>query len=330
MIYILRDDPLGWERIDQIKQRFSDRSLLDLNTTTFDGRKVSLADLVDACESLPFLAEKRLVLVKGLLSRFETRVGPSNGGERRRGTSSELERGFAEYISKMPETTDLVLIEESDIGGNSALWKAVEEAGGHIGRFKPLSEEELYRWITERVSYKGGRISALAVQQLAIFVGHDLRLLANEIDKLIAYAGMNEIGEDDVLLLSSDARRVSVFKMVDALGQRDRKTSLRVLHELLAHGEAPAYLLVMITRQFRLLIQVKELVQAGISVDDIGKRLHLTSFINKKLIDQARKFTMPQLERIYQRLVEVDTFLKRGRLEPTTALDLLIVDLSRQ
>ncbi|MFQ6057917.1 MAG: DNA polymerase III subunit delta [Anaerolineae bacterium] len=327
MFYIFHgeDEFSRAEALADMKDRMGDPTWADLNTTILDGRKVTLAELIHTCDAVPFLGERRLVIVKGLLTRLEPKRGEEVSEEARR-----FIQGLREYLRRLPESTRLVFLEPRSLSRNNPILKlAQKDERGYVKEFKPPRRDDLNWWITQRVKGKGGDILPGAVTELAAFVGNDLRLLDQEIEKLITYVGgARAISTEDVHLLVSYAQEANVFQMVDALGRRDRRRAITLLHELLDSGQAPAYLLYMITRQFRILMQIKELSQGGASAGEIKARLGLHPFVVDKGLEQARNFSMGQLEAIYGQLLEADTAMKTGRTEPALALDLLIVGLT--
>jgi DNA polymerase-3 subunit delta len=131
-----------------------------------------------------------------------------------------------------------------------------------------------------------------------------------------------------VALLVPYAQEAVIFNAVDALGQRDGTKAALLLHNLLAHGNDPLYLLAMIVRQFRLLIQVKELANEGQSPADIAKTIKLHPFPTRKLYTQARNFTLEQLERVHKHLLKLDVQIKTGKINDVVALDLFIAGLA--
>ena len=316
------------ETLAAFERRMGDPGLAELNTTIFDGSKVSLDELQHACDSVPFMAERRLVIVDGLLTYLEPK-----GRER---TLSDWQKEYLEkltqYLQRLPETTRLVFVEGRIISERNPVHRlALADEGGHVREFKPPQRRELNRWIEERVRNKGGQISPEAAETLAAFVGNNLRLLDQEIEKLAVYVdGGRPISKDDVRLLVSYVREANIFEMVDALGQRDGQRAARLLHQLLDEGEHPLALLGMIVRQFRILIQVKELNGRGLSQQDIASRLRLHRFVVRKVVRQAMNFSMEQLETIYRRLLETDVAIKTGRMDAVLALDMLVVGLSRE
>ncbi len=315
------------ETLAVFKNKMGDLGLVELNTTVFDGRKVTLSELQHACDSVPFLADRRLVIVEGLLTRLASR----GEGRALPAWQKEYLEGLTQYLTHLPETTRLVFVEDKAISKNNPVHRlALADERGHVKEFKPPQKEKLNRWIEERVRKKGGRINSAAVEELAAFVGNDLRLLDQEIEKLVTYVdGARPISEDDVRLLVSYVQGANVFEMVDALGQRNAQRAAQLLHQLLDEGEHPLALLGMIVRQFRILIQVKELTEGGLSQQKMASQLRLHPFVVKKAVRQAMNFSLEQLEAIYRKLLETDVAIKTGQMDEVLALDMLVVGLSR-
>jgi DNA polymerase-3 subunit delta len=257
---------------------------------------VTRGELRQACDALPFLSDRRLVIVNNYLARV--------GG---RGKGTELE-ALADYLPTMSDTVRLVFLEGETLPQTHPILKLAEKhPAGQVRAFGGPARGELNGWIVRRVERKGSTIERPAADALAVAVGDDLRLLDSEIEKLIIYTGgQHAITTAEVELLVPYAGEANVFGMVDAIGRRDGRTALRLLHKLLDAGETPLYLLSMIVRQFRILIQVKELAAQGLAVSTIAKRAELHPFVAEKAQRQAMNFSMGQLEVIYARLLDTD------------------------
>ncbi len=330
MFYLLHgeDEYTRSAELAKMKAKLGDPTTADLNVTILDGRKATLDELAYACDTVPFLSEKRLVIVNDLAARFE----PQAAGRKE---DSELDRAFLqgleEYLSRLPESARLVFLERRRINKRNPIYRlASNSERGHEREFRPPRGGALNRWISQQVKEKGGRIEAGAINLLAIFVGNDLRLLDQEMEKLLTYTGGERaIGEGDVQLLVSYVREADIFQMVDALGKRDSREAMRLLHRLLEDGQPPLYLLHMIIRQFRILLRVKELLGKGTSAADIRALLGLHPFVAEKMMKQAPNFSIAQLEAIYHRLLEIDSAVKTGSIEPRLALDVFVTELRR-
>jgi DNA polymerase-3 subunit delta len=181
-----------------------------------------------------------------------------------------------------------------------------------------------------RAQDQGVDISPTAAKLLAELVGNKLWVLAGELDKLAAYAQGRRIEGADVKALVSAAREVNVFAMVDAVVERRAPAALRLLRQQVAEGAQGGYLLAMVVRQYRLIIQAKELSQSGITTPEIGQRLGIGSnFVLQRVLDQADRYTLSRLKAAYRRLLEADESVKRGRYNEELALELLVHDRAR-
>ena len=313
------------ETLADFKRRLGPPDTVDLNTTVLDGGRVTLDELHHTCDAVPFLADKRLVIVEGLLSRLTPRKGRSLSDAKQR-----LLDHLTDYLPQLPSTTRLVLVEERSVPSSHPILKlARQEQRGYVRRFERPDAGTLPGWIKKRVRRHGGDIEPRAAHRLATVVGTDLRLLDQEILKLVTYtAGERPISDTDVETLVTYVQDAVIFDLVDALGHRDGSTAAETLHRLIEEGEHPLALLGMIVRQFRLLIQVKTLKAKGASPRDIATTLEIHPFPARKLHNQATHFTPAQLDKVYRYLSETDLDIKMGRIDAEVALDLLVAGLA--
>jgi DNA polymerase-3 subunit delta len=313
-----------------------DEAMAQLNTTILDGQHLTLGELRHACDTVPFMYDRRLVVVHGLLSRLApNRAGKEAGTRKAQEPTSR--RTFldelAAYLPTLPDTTRLVFVEEESLKASHPILKLAqkqhEKGKAYIKQFKQPKEWELPNWIQHQVRDKGGDISWDACGKIVELAGNDLRLLDLEIDKLLLYAGDRQVTETDVRALTSRAREADIFDLVDCVGRREADQALRELHQLLDQEEPPLKLLGMLARQVRILIQVRELRASRMTEAEIIKRLKLHPYVVEKGTAQARNFTMEQLEKAHALLVETDWRIKTGEMEDVLALDMLVVALAR-
>ncbi len=315
MFYIFHGDDTHSQKetLNGLLAKMGDPNMLDLNTTRLEG-SVSYAQLVQACSAMPFLTKVRVVLAYNLLSGKPDKT---------------LLKQLAAYLPQLPETTRLFFLESAELPRNHAILKAAEEMkDGYVKLFARPEGIGIEKWIRQRVAEKNGRISPQATQLLAANIGSDLQVLDNELEKLLLYAGEREIISEDVQKLSPYVAEANIFDLVDALGNRHGKKAALLLQQKLNAGEEPFQLFAMFVRQFRLLIQVKELADAGEKPPAIAKELRLHSFVVGKIYQQARGFSMTQLEQIYRHLLDIDVAVKTGRNDMVTALILLVGQLA--
>ncbi len=332
MLYILlgEDDFSLTRSLEEIKQGLGDPSFLATNTTVLDGQQVTFDQLRAVCETVPFLAEKRLVIIQGLLGRFEPQVKPRRRKKTAPSTGQESEyKSFATGLSNLPESTVLVLI-DGRIKSSNPLLKQLS-AKAEVRTFPILREARLRRWIEKEVAEQGASISPQAVDLLAKLVGGNLWIMSSEINKLALFASGRRIEVEDIKAVVSFAQEANVFAMVDAILDFKAGVGEQLLEQLLQRGASPAYLLAMLSRQVRMIVQAKELRRQRKPEAEIQSRLGLTSeFALRKTLEQAQSYPLERLKQVYHQLLQADLSIKTGKYEGGLALNLLIADLCPQ
>jgi DNA polymerase-3 subunit delta len=335
MLYVLHgeDEFTCSEMLVRWKEKLGDATTASLNTTVLDGRKVTLPDLVETCDAVPFMGKRRLVIVEDFWSRFESPKRRRGKGEPRALSAADtaLIQALVEYLPRLPETTRLIFVESQSLTAANPVSDVLPQDNKriHVKEFRPPSERDLPRWIQDRIEAKEGEISPQAAQELARFVGTELRQLDQELDKLLAHVNYERaVTAQDVHAVVSAQQPAGVFDLVDAIGMRQGERAMRYLHELLDAGAAPMYLLTMIERQFRILLQVKELQAQGATLPEIKRATGIGHrFVIQKGSRQARNFSMERLEAIYAHLADVEQHIKTGKIGDLLALDLLVAQL---
>lgn len=363
MIYLIHGDEefLRAEALAEIQATLGPAEFAQLNTAEIDGTRFTLADLHHACDAMPFLAPRRLVILNAALTALARKAQRSQGKGRSENDSDsgsvagretgeegeavpaavkQLRASLIAYLPQLPETTDLVLLEPAQVRKTDPVLKALE-ALAQAQRARVLlcqydgpwwkQDEWLLNWLTQRARQRKIKIEPAAVQALAELVGHNLRLLDQELSKLLAYsANARAISAADVKLLVSGARERSVFEMVEALAGGNHKQAVALLQSLLDAGEQPLGILGMIAWQYRLLLQVKEQMSQGQSQEAAGAALGQKPFTMKKAWPQAQRFSLATLEWVMERLLDADIAIKTGQMEDRLALTVLISELSQR
>lgn len=322
MFYIFHGEDTHTQKqtLNDVVAKIGDPSMLELNTTQLEGKGLTLGQLQDACNAMPFLAPKRLVIVQDLFT---------SGGK----LDKKFMEGLIAYLTELPDTARLFFIESKALSSKHAVLKLAENSEiGYAKLFDRPEGAQLERWIMQRTTELGGQMHPRAANVLAINVGNDLALLEQELQKLVMYKGITEpvaqITADDVSLLSPYAAEANIFDLVDAVGNRNGKRAAELLQQKLEEGAEPFLIFSMIVRQFRLLIQVKELAETGMRGPAISKELKLHSFVAGKVLQQSQSFSLAQLEQIYAHLLDVDVRVKTGKTDMVTALNLLVFGLA--
>lgn len=329
VIYILigEDDFSLHHSLVEIRRSLGEDEGAGENFNRLEGENLTLDELRNTLMTLPFFSAKRLVVVNGLLTRFEARKPP-------RGQKSNPKYNPAdewiELILAMPPSTILVFYEprpKKEITHANPLYQAIAPHA-EVREFPRLQGARLKEWIVKHTEKLGGTISAQATDALAWMVGGDLWAMSGELEKLVLYAHGRRIEEEDVRKLAAQSKEVSIFELVDAFVELQSIKARRALSDLLLSGASPAYIVHMLARQIRNLIIVRSLKSTGHSEEEMRKRLGMpANFAWRKTCEQASRYTAARLKNMYQRLYECDLQIKRGEYPPQLALELLLAEL---
>jgi DNA polymerase-3 subunit delta len=328
MLYILHgQDSFSLEQaVRKIKADLGDRETVAANTTDLDGKRLTLGELRSKCDTVPFLCSHRLVMVGGLLGRFEAKQAKSRSGKGKSGNGLGEWEELDSYVRQMPETTVLVLI-DGEVKGTNPLFKKISSLA-EVRTFPLLRGKDLRAWIRQRVKVDGGAITTEAVNLLAELIGGDLWAMESEIQKLLIHNQDRPISEDDVRQLVSCIEEANIFALVDAVAEGRTELAQRLLHRLYDEGVPATYVLTMITRQFRLIAQARDLGK-GLSRLQIQDGLGLkSSYALEKTLSQARLYDFERVKRAYGKLLETDLAIKTGQYNDKLALELLVTDLA--
>ena len=333
MLYVFQgsDEFRRSEALRALRKELDKDNNLAVNTVVIDRqdvRSLTPGDLRTACHTASFFAEDRLVIIHGLLGRLG---GGSRRGRRGRNPNTDTTdtadeaNPFAEVLANLPETTTVVLMEDTVSSGAA---KAIPETAT-VERFDVLKREEVRAWTAQRVKTNGTDFAPGALERLlSLFDGSHLGELAGEIDKLATYASGRAITPEDVDELVTGALAFAYWDLTDAVieGRADR--ALAVLRRMDAKDQPPQLLTFMLVRQYRQLLLAQSLLREGLSQPQIGTQLGLQGYPLRKIVEQATRYPAPALESAYRQLLQNDVAVKTGLMDADAALEVLVVALA--
>lgn len=281
-----------------------------MNYSRFEGKKTDPNAVIELAETMPFFAERRLIVLE------DTGFFKSASGE------------LAEYIKTMPETTYLIFV-ESEIDKRGKLYKAVK-AKGRIVELAKQDEKTLIRWVGGLVRKEGMQMTESVAALLISQAGQDMEQLQNEVEKLVCYAmERNEITAKDVREMSSVQVTNRIFDMVEAVAMKRQKQAFDLYYDLLALKEQPMRILYLLTRQFRILLEIKEMERLGFGPKEMASKAGLMPFIVGKYRAQAKAFKRKELREIVEAGVAAEESVKTGRMGDQLAVELFLAQYSQ-
>lgn len=277
-----------------------------MNNHRYQGKDTSIGEIIDLAETLPFLAERRVIVL-------EDTGWFKSGGEQ-----------MAEYLANQNETTVFLFV-ESEIDKRSKLFKTISNQGVVV-EFAKQDEATLRRWIKTMISKEGKNASDMTIQLLVSKTGTDMENIYGEVQKLICYClDKDTIEEQDVEAVCVTRIANHVFDMVDAIAVKNQRRAMEHYYDLMALKEPPMRILFLIARQCNILMQVKEMLKNGTPQKNMASTLGVPPFAVKKYVSQAEKFTSSQLRRAIARCVEAEEDVKTGRMNDVLCLEVLIM-----
>src|SRR5512134_2194228 len=318
ILFLYGNDEFAISRkLKEFGSDFTDPTSAEMNTAHLDARSLSENDLNNAVNAMPFLAKRRLVLLENPSSKY------NNPSARKK---------FLEFIEKTPETTRLVIYESVEPKEAEKHW-LLKWSEKNKERIQPRAfmlprMKEMAGWIMNETKNQGGQIEPRAAEMLKDMVGVDTRQAGMEIAKLLAYVNWaRPVTSQDVEAVCIVTSQQSVFDFVDALANGNGKSAQHLLHRLL-ENEDPFSVWGMVVRQFRLLIQAREILDGRGNKDDVARALGVHPFVAEKTTQQAARFSIDSLERIYHRLLNIDEGVKTSQVTLDLAMDMLVVELT--
>ena len=293
--------------VNSYKNRLKEAVLGDdtMNFSRYEGKGIDVSELIRQADTMPFFAEKRLILVED--SGFFK-------------ASSEA---LASYLPSMPDTTCIVFA-ESQVDKRNKLYKMVKELG-YAAEMQRQDTAQLARWAGGILAREGRKITGRTMELFLSMTGEDMENIRMELEKIISYTMRKEvITDDDVKAVCTVQVTNRIFDMVSAIVNRQTRKAMDLYEDLLTLKEPPMRILFLIARQFNQILQVKELMAKGMDKGSIASRLKMQPFVVGKTMPQARQFSRGQILECVRLCVEAEEAVKSGRLQDRLAVELLI------
>lgn len=285
-----------------------------------DGSCVTMEQINEVVSPSSLFSKKRLIVIENIFSN----------------SSKIVQDQVCDFFRDRQDNENIIIFWDEISGkkmGRSKLFKFLSTQK-FVQKFDLLDDIRLGGWIRAEFDKKGAQINAQAVAKLIGMFGGDLWRLNNEINKLVAYKKGEVdkdvtvgVGVEDLDKMSVGEIDENIFALTDAISLKNKSLALELLENEIITGSAPIYLLQMIMRQFRILLQIKQLVEEGKNKNEIVSQTKLHPFVVQKSMAQSKNFSLPVLKIIFDKLVGIDQGVKTGTVDLVTVLDLIIVKI---
>jgi len=285
-----------------------------MNLDRFDNETKDQDKILGSLETLPFFAQKRVVLLEGL-DLFNSK-------------NKNKAEAIAKKMDAVKETT-ICFIVEDDVDKRTTLYKNIKE-NGFISEFLFQDEQELIQFVGRELQKANKKISTADARYFLETVGFELNTLNQEIKKLRDYLGNEEVVKtEDIDAVCTKHIEAKIFELVDAIGSKQREKAMLLYHDMLAVKEPESRILFMISRQLTLIYHAKLLSSKRVSTPSMAKQLKVPEFVAKKIVTQSLKFTQKDLAVNIKNLVELEYGFKSGKIDLDTGIGLAIVQMSQ-
>ena len=280
-----------------------------MNFAKYEGKGIEVKEMIDLCETMPFFASKRIVLVENS-GFFKNKC-------------DEL----ADYMKSLPDYLHLIFVEE-EVDRWSRMYKAVKSCG-RVSEFAKQDEKTLMRWAAGILAKEGRKITARDMELFLTKTGTDMGNIRMELEKLITYTmGREVVTAADIEAVCTTRTVNNIFEMVRAVTEKNQKKALDLYYDLLTLKEPPMRILFLLSKQYRQLFLSKQMAGEGASRNEIASRLGVPSFVAGNIVSCARAYTLEELEQAEEDFVEAEEAVKTGRLQDVLSVELLIVKYS--
>ena len=285
------------------KQAFVKKYDGDMNMEEIDGEARSaskgglIPEIAASISAMPFMADKRLIVLTNFL----------------RGQKADEQKKLIPVLENLSDTNVLVIAETHPPDKRTALYKSLNKTAT-VRLFEPPKGAALSSWVIRRAQIHGGQMDHRTASYLSAQIGENLWQLENEVHKLCLFAQGQAITPAMVDLLTTGGIEQSIFTMTDQLARKDLAGTLQTMKKLQAQGQEAPFIFSMIARQFRIMLEIKALMEERIPSNAIARKMGVHPFVVQTTSKQCKNFTNSQLKRALRKLLEIDRRLKTGGL----------------
>lgn len=304
------EEYLKQSALSSLRSKYLPAGLEELNETVMEAPETD--QLIAAAETLPFMADRRLVIV---------RDHPALTGR------AEADERLVSWLPDVPSAALLVFYCTKKPDGRKKLYTAVKKLNG-IVVFSPMKDRELTSFVTSAFRSMGRECDERTADFLVFTCGTDTGLLLNEIRKIASHGGNSAaVHPDEIRALATPSTECTVFQMVDAVVSGNNERAFRLMRNQLLNGTDRLYMLAMLLRQFRLMQHIRIMQYEKRSRDFIRSALGIPPFAVDQYTRQAAQYTNAQIKKAVRICFDTEYAVKSGMLNQEGSLEAVMLKL---
>lgn len=282
----------------------------NMNCSCFDGKGTEIKEVMNMCDTLPFFADRRLVILQNT------------------GCVKTADEKFMKYLQEsVPDTTCIVII-ESDVDKRGKMYKLIKK-DGYVCECTHPKALDLEKWILAQIGRENKKITKQVLDYFMAMAGNDMEKLSMELEKIFCYTiNKDVIDKEDIDTICCPEINGKIFDMIDAMGLKKQKETLDLYYDLINTKEAPLKILYMISRQFNIMLQVKELVAKGYTKGDIAQKMSMSPYVIGGAMRQCHNFSSAEIANALKRALKTEEAIKTGCMEEKTGVEMLLIQFS--
>jgi DNA polymerase-3 subunit delta len=307
------------KNIIKLSNKVVSKEFIDLNYCEYDGNTVQYDEILNACETLPFMSDKKVVVVyRADFLSDRTKNVNKNG--------NEIIKMLKDYAHNIPNQCILIMyyVYDNDRDKVSSKVKGFDKKACVV-EFTKLKGAMLERKVKEMFDERKKVINKAELSFFCSEVENNMDIIKNEIDKLCDYVGERDIERKDILEVTIKKSDNDIFNLVDFLSQKKTELAINILDELMFRGEKSTAILSMIERQFNIMLNLKLGMEKGKGKEELSREFHIHPYVCEKMMMQCRNYTLKQLVKSEEICIETEKELKSQGSDDKIKMELLLI-----
>lgn len=313
------DEELIKDGINLIVRKEVPKEFKELNLIRIDGMNTSFDEIMNACETMPFMGEKKVVLV--YRASFMQDKSDSTG--------TKIYNQIKDYVLNLPPYTILImyyLLNDKRDRPNKNKKLATIGKALSIVHCDKLKKDKYIKKVSDIFKERGNQIGRVELTYFCEKVPNNFDIIKREVDKLISYCNGREIKKGDIDLLILNTNEDDIFDLVELIATRKVDKAIDIMKDILYKSDQHMLIISAIQKHFLRLYEMKCKIAKGKRVEDFMSDYRLPQFVCEKLVSQTSKFTEKQLAELVKLCVKTETKLKSTGIDKTMEMEFLLIN----